>query len=63
MTLFMWHYYVIKYVFSRATKYAVIFLLQDDKIPSAVNARCITIICEIYEMEIHDLCMSIWVML
>ena len=36
---------------------------EDRKILSAGNVWCITSICEIYEMEIHDLIMSIWVRL
>ena len=33
---------------------------EAGKIPYAGNAWCIIEICEIYELEIHDLVMSIW---
>ena len=34
---------------------------EDGRIPSADSGWCIANICEIYEMQIHDLFMSIWI--
>ena len=65
----MWHYYVIWYVSHMPPIYHVCndrlssIICEGGKIPSANNAWSIASISEIYEMEIHDLFMSIWVRL